>query len=234
MLGGRAGAGGHAQRSLSPGGGGRHGPQAQPGGPSGFRGPVWTLFLSVVPRLRHAQVLAPIGAEAGSTASAVPGPPSLRALEALDCRPAVWGPVCAPLAGSYPPGLQGGSSKTGFSGTPDLTRCLPSPEKLPGDRVGHLNPAESFLKDPLQPAVGAACSWSSQGGRVRGATEQEAAARGTLSPGPAGRDLGPVPGKPAGWAALPHFWRGVQLLIIIFTSKGKSTSCGASRLLFGW
>lgn len=46
-------------------------------------------------------------------------------------------------------------------------------------------------------------------------TEQKAAARGKLSPGLAGGGPGLVPRKPAGWAVLPDFWRGVQLLIII-------------------
>ena len=142
----------HQNTTHTGGGGGHPRPWAQPGGPSGFHGPVWTLFLSVVPRFRRAQVRAPIGAEAGSAASALPESPSVRALEPLHCRPASWGPVCTPLAGSSPPGLQGGSSKMGFSGTPDLTRCLHSPEKLAGDQVRRLNPIES-LKGLLQPAV---------------------------------------------------------------------------------
>ena len=69
-----------------------------------------------------------------------PGPPA--------CRPACWGPACAPLAGSYPSGLQGGSPKTGFSGTPDLTRCLYSPEKLVGDQVRASEPRGVLLKGP--------------------------------------------------------------------------------------
>lgn len=119
----------------------------------GHSKPVWTLFLSVVARLCRAQVLAPIGVEAESAASALPGSPSLRAPDPLHAGlPAGALPV---LPWRVPIRLDCRAAllRRGFLGPQILQDVCTHQKSWWGTRSVHLNPAESFLKGPLQSAA---------------------------------------------------------------------------------